>query len=184
MTIYTTITDTPLGKIQTAAENNALTGLWFIGQKYFPTSMDSWNNEPDYPVFIALKKWLKDYFAGKNPVMLIPLAPSGSENRKPLDFRKSSDFRKPSNFRKSVWKILLEIPYGETVTYGDISAKLLSSGIISSAQAVGGAVGHNPISILIPCHRVIGSDGSLTGYAGGTEKKLALLELEKRAVNA
>ena len=173
MTVFTTITDTPLGKIQASAEKNTLTGLWFIGQKYFPTAAEAWNDEPDYPVFIALKKWLKDYFTGKNPPIHLPLAPSGSDHSKPLDFRKSSDFR------KSVWKILLDIPYGKTVTYGDISAKLLASGINSSAQAVGGAVGHNPISIIIPCHRVIGSNGSLTGYAGGTEKKRALLELEK-----
>ena len=172
MTIFTTITDTPLGKIQAAAENKTLTGLWFMGQKYFPSGSEAWINEPDYPVFTALGKWLKGYFAGKNPEMHIPLSPTGS------------GFCKSSDFRKSVWKILLEIPYGKTVTYGDISAKLLNSGINSSAQAVGGAVGHNPISILIPCHRVLGSDGSLTGYAGGTEKKRFLLELEKGISNA
>ena len=158
--MYTLITDTPLGKIQIAAEENALKGLWFIGQKYFPTGTEAWIKENDYPVFLSLKAWLAEYFAGKKPEMRIPLSPIGSD------------------FRQTVWKILLEIPYGKTLTYGVISDRLTASGRKASAQAVGGAVGHNPISILIPCHRVLGSDGSLTGFAGGIEKKRALLELE------
>ena len=153
--------DTPLGKIQAAAEGNALRGLWFVGQKYFPLDAEAWLYEPDHPVFISLQSWLNDYFAGEKPEMLVPISPVGSD------------------FRQAVWKILLEIPYGKTLTYGAISAKLSVPGKNACAQAVGGAVGHNPISILIPCHRVIGADGSLTGYAGGVEKKLALLELEK-----
>ena len=160
--IYTFITDTPLGKIQAAAENNALRGLWFVGQKYFPLGTESWQNKPDYPVFVSLKTWLKDYFAGKNPEIRFPLSPAGSD------------------FRQAVWKLLLEIPYGKTTSYGAIAARLASDGKKASALAVGGAVGHNPISILIPCHRVLGADGSLIGYAGGLEKKLALLELEKK----
>ena len=151
--------NTPLGKIQAAACDNKLSGLWFIGQKYFPEGTETWLNKPDYPVFISLKNWLKDYFAGKKPKLRLPLSPEGSD------------------FRQAVWKLLLKIPYGKTTTYGAIAAQL-ASGSRTAAQAVGGAVGHNPISLIIPCHRVLGADGSLTGYAGGLEKKRALLELE------
>ena len=158
---YTTILDTPLGKIQVAACDKGLCGLWFIGQKYFPKDAGTWHMEPDDPVFVSLKIWLDDYFAGEQPKLTISLSPQGSE------------------FRQAVWKLLLSIPYGKTSTYGAIAAQLATNGKKASAQAVGGAVGHNPISLLIPCHRVMGSDGSLTGYAGGLDKKRALLELEK-----
>ena len=158
--MYTFISETPLGAIRAAADGAGLRGLWFIGQKYFPDGTETWLDTPDYPVFVSLKSWLKEYFAGKKPVTKVPLSPEGTD------------------FQQAVWKILLKIPYGKTITYGDIAAKLSSNGVKGSAQAVGGAVGHNPISLLIPCHRVLGADGSLTGYAGGTEKKLALLELE------
>ena len=158
--IYTFTTDTPLGKIQAAACDNALCGLWFIGQKYFPAHTEAWLIKPDYPVFISLKAWLKDYFARKKPALKVALKPVGTD------------------FQQAVWKLLLKIPYGKTTTYGTIASKLVVSGIKASAQAVGGAVGHNPISLLIPCHRVLGADGSLTGYAGGMDKKQALLELE------
>ena len=158
--MHTFFTETPLGKVQAAAENDALRGLWFLGQKYFPSGTELWIETQDQPVFIRLKAWLKDYFAGKKPKTGIALAPNGTE------------------FQKRVWQLLLEIPYGSTSSYGAISSRLVSLGIKASAQAVGGAVGHNPISILIPCHRVLGADGSLTGYAGGIEKKRALLELE------
>jgi methylated-DNA-[protein]-cysteine S-methyltransferase len=158
--VHTTVIDTPLGKIQAAARNNALTGLWFIGQKYFPTDTETWLNKPDYSVFAALRDWLEAYFSGKKPEMNIPLAPHGTD------------------FQQAVWKLLLEIPCGKTTTYGAISERLSSAGKRAAAQAVGGAVGHNPISLIIPCHRVLGADGSLTGYAGGLEKKRALLELE------
>ena len=137
-----------------------LAGLWFIGQKYFPTNTETWLYKPDYSVFATLKDWLEAYFSGKKPEMTIPLAPDGTE------------------FQQAVWKLLREIPYGKTTTYGAIAKRLSSSGKRAAAQAVGGAVGHNPISLLIPCHRVLGADGSLTGYAGGLEKKRALLELE------
>ena len=159
--MYTFIADTPLGLMQAAAWDNALRGLWFIGQKNFPAATETWHNEPDYPAFVALKRWLKDYFARKNPEIQISLSPSGTD------------------FQQAVWKLLLEIPYGKTTTYGDIAARLSSGEKKAAAQAVGGAVGHNPISLLIPCHRVLGADGNLTGYAGGLEKKGALLELEK-----
>ena len=157
--MYTFVTDTPLGKIRAAASDNALCGLWFIGQKYFPINTEEWINKPDYPVFVLLKAWLKEYFKGQEPATQIPLAPCGSA------------------FRQAVWAQLRKIPYGKTTSYGAIAAGLFA-GKKASAQAVGGAVGHNPISIIIPCHRVIGADGSLTGYAGGLEKKRALLELE------
>jgi methylated-DNA-[protein]-cysteine S-methyltransferase len=147
--------------MRAAACGNALRGLWFTGQKYFPSGAETWLNEPDYPVFVSLKAWLKDYFERKNPAMQIPLSPQGTL------------------FQQAVWKFLLEIPYGRTSSYGAIAARLASAGKKASAQAVGGAVGHNPISLLIPCHRVLGADGSLTGYAGGLEKKRALLELEQ-----
>ena len=159
-TLFTFVTETPLGKIQAAAEGKALTGLWFIGQKYFPAGTEAWSSKPDHPVFISLKSWLEDYFAKRKPKNHIPLTPAGTD------------------FQQAVWKLLLEIPYGETSTYGAIASRLVGAGKKASAQAVGGAVGHNPISLLIPCHRVLGSDGSLTGYAGGIEKKRALLELE------
>jgi methylated-DNA-[protein]-cysteine S-methyltransferase len=160
-TTFTFIAETPLGKIQAAAQVNALTGLWFIGQRYFPTGTEAWSNNPDHPVFVSLKNWLENYFAKKKPKVKIPLAPEGTD------------------FQKAVWKLLLEIPYGKTSTYGAIASRLAADGKKASARAVGGAVGHNPISLLIPCHRVMGSDGSLTGYAGGIGKKRALLELEE-----
>ena len=158
--IFTCVIKTPLGPIQAAAEGKALRGLWFSGQKYFPAGADGWINKPDHPVFVSLKTWLKDYFARKNPKNPIPLSPRGTD------------------FQQEVWKLLREIPYGRTITYGSIAERLNAGGIKASAQAVGGAVGHNPISLVIPCHRVLGADGSLTGYAGGLEKKQALLELE------
>jgi len=158
--VYTLIIDSPLGKIQAAACDDALTGLWFVGQKYFPAAAGSWLNEPDYPPFASLKDWLKAYFSREKPKMKIPLAPNGTD------------------FQQAVWKLLLEIPYGKTTTYGAIAERLSAIGKKTASQAVGGAVGHNPISLVIPCHRVLGADGSLTGYAGGLEKKRALLELE------
>ena len=160
-TIFTFLTDTPLGEIRAAAENHSLRGLWFTGQKYFPAGTAAWLDEPDYPVFVSLKNWLSGYFDRKNPKMDVLLSPRGTP------------------FQEAVWKLLLEIPYGATSTYGAIAAELSAGGKRASAQAVGGAVGHNPISLVIPCHRVLGADGSLTGYAGGLEKKRALLELER-----
>jgi len=159
--IYTVILDSPLGKIQAAAKDGAVCGLWFLGQKYFPAGAEQWIKKTDYPVFISLKAWLREYFAGRKPEITFKLSPVGTD------------------FQQSVWKLLLKIPYGKTTTYGAIAAKLGSKEKKASAQAVGGAVGHNPISVLIPCHRVLGADGSLTGYAGGLDKKQALLKLER-----
>lgn len=148
-----------------ASDGEAITGLWFDGQKYFGSTIETDCFECDLPVFNELKKWLDIYFAGNEPEfmpdILIHTTP----------------------FREAVWKILAEIPYGRTVTYGEIAEAVStgSGGKRVSARAVGGAVGHNAISLIIPCHRVVGSDGSLTGYAGGIEKKIKLLALEKVA---
>ena len=156
---YSTDYSSPLGKMLIVSDGEAICGLWFYGQKYFKSTIDeSMVEKPDLTIFKKATKWLDDYFNGLNPEIDFKLNPQGSE------------------FRKNVWKILTEIPYGKTVTYGEI-ASLLSPTM--SAQAVGGAVGHNPISILIPCHRVLGSNGKLTGYAGGIERKIKLLELER-----
>jgi methylated-DNA-[protein]-cysteine S-methyltransferase len=198
MTTYTCSHQTPLGAITASAEDSAVTGLWFDGQKYFPRAAGEWEVAPDYPVFARLRAWLDAYFEGEDPPIDFALAPQGSA------------------FRQRVWSILREIPYGQTTSYGAIARQLAadrgsrgdqggqgsrndeggrsrqgdesigggrSDGggqgkRVVAAQAVGGAVGHNPISLVIPCHRVLGATGSLTGYAGGLEKKAALLKLE------
>ena len=154
--------DSPLGGILLAADEIGLRGLWFDGQKYFARGLPGECVEGDTPALSEAKRWLDIYFTGKEPDFLPPLHPVGSP------------------FRQSVWEILLRIPYGKTVTYGEIARRLAEKPGRAwvSAQAVGGAVGHNEISILIPCHRVVGTGGSLTGYAGGIDKKIRLLELE------
>ncbi|WP_394523465.1 methylated-DNA--[protein]-cysteine S-methyltransferase [Lacrimispora sp. JR3] len=156
----------PLGNLTAAAEGNGITGLWFEGQKYFPGNTNSWIYEPEHPVFIRLHQWLENYFKGNKDATLPDLQPKGTD------------------FQKAVWKILLQIPYGTVTTYGEIAKKIAASRgqDTMSAQAVGGAVGHNPVSILIPCHRVVGTNGSLTGYAGGLDRKKALLQLEQEAL--
>lgn len=170
---YSTCYGSPLGLLTLAGDGEHLTGLWIEGQKYFggkyfgASGTKGWIRKDDLPVFAAVKYWLERYFAGEKPeISELPLAPAGTE------------------FQKEIWKLLCEIPYGEVVTYGELAKKAAEKRDLPrmSAQAVGGAVGHNPISIIIPCHRVIGSDGSLTGYAGGIEKKKWLLELEGAAV--
>ena len=154
--------DSPLGGILLAADEIGLTGLWFDGQKYFARDLPAERIEQNTPALAEAKCWLDIYFTGNEPAFLPPLHPIGSA------------------FRQSVWEILLQIPYGKTTTYGEIARRLAEKHGLSqmSAQAVGGAVGHNEISIIIPCHRVIGTNGSLTGYAGGIDKKMKLLELE------
>ena len=160
--IYTSNYTSPLGKILLAADEVGLRGLWFDGQKYFARDLPDECTEAETPALSEAKRWLAVYFAGKEPDFLPPLHPVGTP------------------FRQAVWEILLRIPYGKTVTYGEISKQLADRmGLESmSAQAVGGAVGHNEISIIIPCHRVVGSGGNLTGYAGGIDRKIKLLELE------
>ena len=152
----------PLGDILLAADSAGLTGLWFEGQKYFALYLDKEHEEKELPVFEEAKRWLDIYFSGKNPDFQVPLHFTGTD------------------FQNEVWEILYAIPYGQTTTYGEIAAQLAKKRGLPrmSAQAVGGAVGHNEISIIVPCHRVVGASGSLTGSAGGIEKKIELLRLE------
>lgn len=161
--IYTCTIDTTLGAMTAAVKDEALVGLWFIGQKYYPSQTARWISEPDHPIFTSIRSHLARYFSGQAAALDVRLAPAGSP------------------FQKAVWDILLGIPIGHVTTYGQIAGHIARTrGLASmSAQAIGGAVGHNPISILIPCHRVVGSDGGLTGYAGGLDRKIALLRIEK-----
>ena len=156
---YTHAYLSPLGGITLASDGEALTGLWFDGQKHFGSTLEESHTEKRLPVFEQADRWLDTYFSGKAPDFTPPLRPRGTA------------------FQKAVWRCLLEIPYGRTVSYGEIAASLgLPSG---AARAVGGAVGRNPISLMIPCHRVLGANGNLTGYAGGVDRKKRLLELER-----
>ena len=152
----------PIGDIFLAADEIGLTGLWFEGQKYFANTLPGEHISQETEILTEAKKWLDVYFSGEEPEFTPPLHPAGSP------------------FRQAVWQILLQIPYGKTITYGEIADKIaeIKNTYRMSAQAVGGAVGHNEISIIIPCHRVVGTNGSLTGYAGGIDKKISLLELE------
>lgn len=160
--IFTQHYASPLGGILLAADEIGLTGLWFDGQKYFARDLPVERTEQETSVLTEAKRWLDVYFDGREPDFMPPLHPIGSA------------------FRQSVREILLQIPYGKTMTYGEIARRLAEKQGLSqmSSQAVGGAVGHNKISIIIPCHRVVGTNGSLTGYAGGIGKKVKLLELE------
>lgn len=159
---YTYHYDSPLGGILLASDGDALTGLWFVDQKYAGDTLDRQHEERMLPVFEQAIIWLDRYFSGRDPGFTPPLA------------------MRTTPFRKAVWEIMLTIPYGQTMTYGEIAAQITRQRGLAhmSAQAVGGAVGHNAISLIIPCHRVVGSDGGLTGYAGGIDKKAALLALE------
>ena len=160
--------DSPLGGITMASDGNALTGLWFDGQKYFAEGLGTDFEELDLSVFEQTDQWLNIYFSGKAP-SFTPLLKM-----------------KTTSFRKAVWKIMLAIPFGQTMTYGEIAERIAREKGLSrmSAQAVGGAVGHNAISLIIPCHRVVGTNGSLTGYAAGIEKKARLLALEQANISA
>lgn len=152
----------PIGSITISSNGTALTGLWFDGQKYFARTLSEPYEEKFLPVFEDTNKWLDIYFSGEIPDFMPELSVQSTP------------------FRKAVYDILLTIHYGQTMTYGEI-AEILAQQTGKkkmSAQAVGGAVGHNPISIIIPCHRVVGADGKLTGYAGGIDRKRFLLELE------
>ena len=159
---YTTTYQSLLGKLLLAADKTGLTGLWFEGEKFYADSLDPEHEERDIPVFDDVRRWLDIYFSGREPDFTPPIHMIGSD------------------FRRSVWKLLQDIPYGETITYGALAKQIARERGLKqmSAQAVGGAVGHNEISIIVPCHRVVGSDGSLTGYAGGIQRKIGLLTLE------
>ena len=162
--LYTMRYDSLVGELLLAEQDGALAGLWIRGQKYFP---ESWQKDmrekPDSKLLNQTKDWLDRYFQGEKPsIRELKLAPAGSA------------------FRQEIWKLLCEIPYGEVTTYGELSRKIAASRGLErmSPRAVGGAVSHNPISIIIPCHRVVGTGGSLTGYAGGLDKKIRLLQME------
>ncbi|MCB6993873.1 methylated-DNA--[protein]-cysteine S-methyltransferase [bacterium 210820-DFI.6.37] len=154
--------ESPLGKILLGADDQGLTGLWLEGQKYFANYLDPEHEEKECEAFEKTRTWLDLYFRGEKPGFLPPIHMIGTA------------------FQKRVWEILLDIPYGEITTYGKIASQIAEKMGLAhmSPQAVGGAVGHNEISIIIPCHRVVGSSGSLTGYAGGIDKKIYLLTLE------
>lgn len=164
---YATSYTSPVGVITLACDENGskLTGLWIEGQKYHGNTMYEFMTPSIHmPIFEVTKKWLDKYFSGENPkISELPLAPTGSD------------------FRQRVWNILCEIPYGTLITYGEIAQKIATemNKESMSSRAVGNAVGHNPISIIIPCHRVVGSKGSLTGYSAGVKIKAKLLELER-----
>ena len=156
--LYIGYYSSPFGNILLASTKDYLTGLWFEGEKYYPKEFEQEAEIKDTPILLKAKQWLDIYFSGVNPEFTIPIEFNGTE------------------FQKKVWRILMDIPYGKTVSYGEVAHLL---GNIKASQAVGGAVGKNPISIIVPCHRVIASDGSLTGYAGGLEIKQKLLNLEQ-----
>ena len=164
---YTLHYNSPLGGILLAADEAGLTGLWFEGQKYFARTLDAAHQEQETPALSEAKRWLDIYFSGREPGFTPPLHPVGSP------------------FQQEVWALLLQIPYGQTTTYGTLAKQLAAKRGLPrmSAQAVGGAVGHNEVSIIIPCHRVVGTSGSLTGYAGGIDKKVKLLTLEKACMD-
>ena len=160
---YTSHYLSPLGGILLSGDEIGLTGLWFEGQKYFALSLDKEHEEKEIPLFEEVKQWLDIYFSGKEPDFTVPLHFTGTA------------------FQNEVWEILCTIPYGQTMTYGEIAKQIaVRKGLLHmSAQAVGGAVGHNEISIIVPCHRVVGTNGSLTGYAGGIDRKRKLLKMEQ-----
>lgn len=155
----------PLGELLLAGDEAGLTGLWFEGQRYYAHGLDGRQREGTPPAVSVTKAWLDLYFSGREPDFTPPLHLMGTA------------------FRREVWELLRAIPYGSVVTYKELAARLAEKRGLAhlSAQAVGGAVGHNPVSIIVPCHRVVGADGSLTGYAGGVARKAALLKLEGAA---
>lgn len=163
---YTSYYKSPLGNILLACDESGLTGLWFEGQKYFATSLQSNHEAKETSILTQAKRFLDIYFSGNEPDFKPPVHLEGTK------------------FQKKVWEILCSIPYGKTLTYGEIAKKLakIRNTPHMSAQAVGGAVSRNPISVIVPCHRVVGAKGSMTGYAGGISKKIELLRLEKAVI--
>ena len=159
---YTWHYHSPLGNITLASNGSELTGLWFDGQKYFAATLSPEHKPKNLPIFEQTSNWLDIYFSGRAPNFTPPL------------------HLQASPFRLAVWQILQQIPFGQTITYAEIACQMAAP---KSAQAVGGAVAHNPISLISPCHRVVGTSGSLTGYAGGLDKKQYLLTLEGIKLN-
>jgi len=162
MTVYSYI-DSPLGRVLLTSDGDSLTGLHLEGQKHEPQPDNDWTRDDALLLFAATATQLAEYFAGTRSSFDLPVAPMGTP------------------FQQEVWRLLQEIPYGARISYGDIAREM---GRPQAARAVGAAVGRNPVSIIVPCHRVVGSDGSLTGYAGGLERKTTLLELERRHTQA
>ncbi len=161
-TIYTTEIDSPLGAIRLAGTSKGLCGLWFHDQRYFPQDMTAWQSEKS--PFKEITQWLESYFKGQRPELELPM-----------------DFVSGTPFQQQVWQALLRIPLGETCTYGHLAALLDRP---TASRAVGAAVGRNPLSIIVPCHRVVGSNQSLTGYAGGLDRKRWLLDHERRMLES
>ncbi len=159
---YVNFYESPLGRLLLAADENGLCGLWFDGQKYFADGLDSDHEEKNIAVFDQTRRWLDIYFDGRRPDFMPPLNFVGTE------------------FQRRVWRLLLMIPRGATMTYGALARAIN----MKSARAIGGAVARNKISIIVPCHRVIGSNGKLIGYSAGVDKKLKLLELEGVKINS
>ena len=161
--MFERIIQAPLGEIRLRSDGKSLTGLWFVGQVNDAKDNSDIEIKDDLPIFGQVETWLESYFSGEQTPIKIPLQPKGTV------------------FQEEVWKILQEIPYGETMTYGEIAQRIAKENGVAtfSAQAVGQAVGKNPISILIPCHRVVGKNGALTGYAGGIHRKEQLINLER-----
>lgn len=159
--------DSLLGTITLASDGEKLSGLWFDGQKYYGSTLSEENEQRELPIFEQTGQWLDLYFGGQEPDFTPPLS------------------MQTTPFRRAVWEIILKIPFGHTMTYGAIAKEIAGQRGMErmSAHAVGGAVSHNPISLIIPCHRVVGTNGSLTGYAGGIDKKVRLLTLEKADIS-
>ena len=153
---YTRI-PTPAGTLYATAVNGALTGIYFEKQQYFPRNMDEWQEDANAAPLPECARQIREYFDGQRTSFDLPLAPEGTD------------------FQQRVWKQIARIPFGETITYSELAKR---AGAEGSARAAGAATGRNPITLVVPCHRVIGSDGSLTGYAGGLPRKTKLLELE------
>ncbi len=159
---YTHRVASPLGVLLLASDGAALTGLWFEGQKHFASALSPQHEEHDLSVFAQTEQWLSEYFGGRVPDFAPPLHLRGTA------------------FQKAVWAILLTIPFDQTRTYGEIAAQIAAqTGRRCGARAIGGAVGRNPVSLIVPCHRVVGADGGLTGYAGGINRKTWLLQMEQ-----
>jgi methylated-DNA-[protein]-cysteine S-methyltransferase len=158
--IATTRIESPLGTLLAAAENEALTGLWFLGQRHFPKDAATWDAQDDAAPFDALRRQLDEYFSGERQAFEVSLDPGGSRATK---------------FQRAVWNAIAAVPFGRTITYSQLASQC---GRPTASRAAGAATGRNPVSILIPCHRIVGSSGDLTGYAGGLERKTRLLQLE------
>lgn len=163
MTNFVTRIASPIGLLTLASDGEALTGLWLEGQRFFPGTLPAADLERELPVFAQTRRWLELYFQGREPDFFPPVRLSGTP------------------FQLTVWEALRTVPYGKTVTYGELARRLSAQSDHPHvfARAVGGAVARNPVSILIPCHRVVGANGSLTGYAGGLDRKRKLLALER-----